>query len=101
VSDTIAVPADYLAKASMDGSDGTTLCPACKFGRLHPFFVSFPLNVGAARGWHGADYLVGFVAVCQGAKAGEHYIETDQAPCGFSLPMTARTYEQDRRERAS
>jgi hypothetical protein len=94
VSDTIAVPADYLAKAAMDGSDGTTLCPSCKFGRLHPFVVTIGLNV--VKGWRGADYLVGWVAVCRGAKAGEHYVEVDQAPCGFSLPMTPHTYAQGR-----
>lgn len=98
MSETRAVQSDYLAKAAMDGSDGRPMCPGCTFGRLHPYKVTIGLNF--VQGWSGADYLEGWVAVCQGAKAGEHFIETDQPPCGFSLPMTPHTYEGDRKARA-
>jgi hypothetical protein len=97
VSDTIAMTSDLLRKAAMDGSDGRPLCPSCSFGRLQPYQVTISLNAGAG-GWRGADYLDGWVAVCKGAKAGEHFVETDQPPCGFSMPMQARSWAQDRRD---
>lgn len=87
MSDTNAVPSDWLAKAARDGSDGRPLCPGCQNGRLHPFQVSINLQVGLWS-WHGADRIDGWVVVCQGAKAGEHHVEADQPPCGFTLPMT-------------
>lgn len=96
MSGTTAVPSDYLAKAARGGSDGRPLCPACSYGRLHPYKVTIGLQV--VHGWSGADYLTGWVAVCQGAKAGENFIVADQPPCGFTLPMTPHTYEQDRRK---
>lgn len=89
MSETIAVPSDHLARAAMDGSDGRPLCPACSGGRLYPYKVTIGLQ--AVYGWSGADYLEGWVAVCRGAKAGEHYAEVDLPPCGFTLPMTPHT----------
>lgn len=93
MSETHAVPSEWLARAAMGGGDGTTLCPACTFGRLHPFKITIGLTVGIDA-WHGANYLEGWVAVCRGAKAGEHFVEVDQASCGFSLPMTPRTWDR-------
>lgn len=85
MSGTTAVPSDYLARASQR-DDGRPLCPACTMGRLHPYKVTIGLTV--VHGWSGADYLEGWVAVCQGAKAGEHFVVDDHPPCGFTLPMT-------------
>lgn len=105
MSDTIAVPLDYLAKANHDDT-GQPLCPSCKGGRLHPYMVTMSLNF--VTGWHGVDYLVGWVAVCVGdrnqrAEAKKRGYEPTfvepQPPCGFSMQMMPRTYEQDRRER--
>lgn len=87
---TRAVQSDWLAKVS-GTDDGRPLCPACPTGRLHPYKVTIGLSAGIS-GWGGADYLVGWVAVCQGAKAGEHYVVQDAPPCGFSLPMTPHTH---------
>jgi len=102
VSDTTAVPLAYLATANYDrvppeGQGGRPLCPACVGGRLHPYMVEIGLT--QATGWHGVDYLVGWVAVCVGAKAADGVMAVDVEPCGFSLPMTPRTYAGDRAER--
>jgi hypothetical protein len=82
MSDMIAVPTDFMA-------DGLPLCPCCNAGRLQPFKVTFGLDIHAG-GWNGADFLVGWVAVCQGAQVGR-YVEAVQAPCGFTMALTAHT----------
>lgn len=87
MSETTAVPTDWLVRAHMGQDNVQPMCPGCPTGRLHPYRVTIPLTVGVDR-WNGVDYLEGWVAVCQGAKAGEHFVETDQPPCGFALPMT-------------
>jgi len=58
VSDTIAVPLDFLNAAN--GGNGRPLCPACNGGRLHPYKVTFNLtglnpegNTAAFGGWWG------------------------------------------------
>jgi hypothetical protein len=107
MSDTIAVPLDFLTKANL-GDTAQPLCPACVGGHLHPYKVTIPLNVMPGHGWKGVDYIEGFVAVCVGDQFERIAAEKDGRtpamvnpcpPCGFSLPMTPRTYEQDRRER--
>lgn len=100
MSDTTAVPSAYLARANddrlpPDGQGGNPLCPACIGGRLHPYQVTIGLNTGHS--WKGVDYLVGWVAVCKGAKAADGVMASDHAPCGFSLPMTPHTYAEDAR----
>ena len=99
MSDTTAVPSDYLARANHDrvppeGNAGRPLCPACPGGRLHPYQVTIGLNV--VGGWKGVDYLEGWVAVCVGARARDGVVARDVAPCGFTLPMTPKTWETTR-----
>lgn len=106
MSDTWAVPLDMLAAANRTSTTGQPLCPACKFGRLHPYRVEMSLS-DHPHGWHGANYLEGWVAVCVGdgmwrqrraelrAEAGEPADDdesVEQPTCGFSMPMTPRRY---------
>lgn len=81
---TQAVPTDFLVRANM-GDWNPPLCPGCRLGRLHPFRVEVDFGLP---GFHGVSGLTGWVVVCQGAKAGEHFVEQDLEPCGFSMPMT-------------
>lgn len=101
MSDTTAVPLDYLAAANYDrvppeGQGGRPLCPACVGGRLQPYQVEIGLT--KVTGWQGVDYLMAWVAVCVGAKTRDGVAAIDLQPCGFSLPMTPHTYAGDRRE---
>jgi hypothetical protein len=108
MSDTWAVPTDFLAQANMSADSGQPLCPGCNGGRLHPYKVTIGLeglnpegNRAPYGGWHGVDYLEGWVAVCVGnaaanRKLSERYAALDEEPpvdpevpaCGFSMPMT-------------
>jgi hypothetical protein len=105
VSGTTAVPSDVLAAANPDAPwAGRPLCPACKFGHLHPFEV----QIGLCRepsGWHGVRYLTGWVAVCVGdaehrrteaeeARRRNQFVEDldVQEPCGFAMPLTPHSY---------
>lgn len=103
MSQTTAVPAEVLRKASMSVTTGKTLCPQCRVGYLDPFLVEIGLSVDG-QPWQGADYLVGWVAVCGGnadevAARNALYdangdVPEDEVyvslPCGFSLPMQAK-----------
>lgn len=104
MSDTWAVQTETLAAANRCSSGGQPLCPACKNGRLHPYLVEISLSDHPG-GWHGANYLTGWVAVCVGngaanryeAKvyrdAGEEPPEQYEHPaCGFTMPMTPHRY---------
>jgi hypothetical protein len=100
MSDTIAIPGDFLAEANFDrlpphGQGGNPLCPACHLGRLHPFVVTFSTNQGRNVRYRGVDYLQGWVAVCQGAKAAHGVAAQDMAPCGFSMPLTPGRFSDD------
>jgi hypothetical protein len=111
-SETLAVPLDWLDDASGGPGTGQPLCPACSAGRLHPFKVTVVLS-RADGAWNGADYLEGWVAVCQGNRdhlqaqqqirdryrdgGGDSRIlnvavEAEQPPCGFSMPMQAQRH---------
>jgi len=81
------------------------ICPLCSVGYLHPYKVEIGPFPGPS-GWHGAKYLVGWVAVCVGnAMAIEHRKKLFQAageevvdipvslPCGFSMPMTGHKHD--------
>jgi hypothetical protein len=87
-SGTTAVQSDWLARINGESGPnaGRPLCPACGIGRLHPYQVVIGLSDGA-QPWHGADRLVGWVAVCKGNDDLD-MVETPQPPCGFTLPMT-------------
>jgi hypothetical protein len=105
VTETVAVQADWLAEADPTSLTGQPLCPACKVGYLHPYRVVVSLRKGD-RAWHGADSLVGWVAVCEGNAAYNRAArkmyadaETEQPseapehpPCGFVLPMTPQRH---------
>lgn len=94
---TTAVPAAHLAQVARlagGGSTGAPLCPACYGGHLHPYKVEISLSEGI-RDWEGADYLIGWVAVCIGNRNYRDGLEPAEReeielmpPCGFSLPMT-------------
>lgn len=99
---TTAVPVDWLRRAGMSQVTGQPLCPQCRVGYLHPYVVEIGLEVDGEQ-WRGADYLVGWVAVCVGnedyvrAKAELYEAAEDVAPsqeimvaCGFSMPMAAK-----------
>lgn len=81
---TSAVPHDLLQRTA-GGHYSPPLCPACVGGRLHPYVVEFFLGYP---GFHGAQWLSGWVAVCKGGKAGEHFLEVDVPACGFSMALT-------------
>lgn len=103
MSQTTAVPADWLRKANMSVTTGQPLCPQCRVGYLHPFLVEVGLGADGLS-WHGADYLVGWVAVCVGnadevaAKNALYEANGDDPgddvavslPCGFVLSMQAK-----------
>lgn len=99
---TRAVPTDVLEAANPDVLTSTPLCPACQVGYLHPFHVSVGLRGGGATGFEGADFLFGWVAICQGnaeyvRRRRQLFIaggDVDEpletvAGCGFSMPLTA------------
>lgn len=85
------------------------LCPACTFGVLHPYAVtfSFPtINNGLHFTSERVDWLEGWVAVCTGnkeytkamkaryEKMNEEYDPdneiTESPPCGFSMALTPK-----------
>lgn len=94
MSDTRAVPLETLKRANHAIDGGQPLCPSCVTGYLHPYKVS--ITVGEGYSWEGADYLVGWVAVCTGNRETlKHYKGSQAQPrpaCGFSLPMTPHLF---------
>lgn len=89
-SNTWAVPSDVLANP-YHGASGQPLCPACVGGRLHPYLVEISLSDHPS-GWHGANYLTGWVAVCVGTQVGDPAFAEAAPACGFSMPMTPHRY---------
>ncbi len=101
MSQTRAVPLEWLARASRTATTGRPLCPSCKAGCLQPYRVEVDLAAEPG-GWQGADALVGWVVICSGnadevANKRRLYEEVEQVPpdddpvhpaCGFSMPMT-------------
>lgn len=95
---TTAIPSDVLAM-QRNGVTGQPLCPGCVGGYLHPYLVEVSLRVTG--GWHGVDYLTGWVAVCVGnggykrAHAGEDLTGLDDVePCGFSMQLTPHRHRR-------
>lgn len=102
MSDTRAVPLEQLVAANMAGPYPLPLCPACRDGRLYPYKVT--ISVSATAAFHGAHWLEGWVAVCEGntnykrawAQAfpkENHSDVADAPPCGFAMPMTQHRHQ--------
>lgn len=98
---TRAVPTEVLEAANPGGLANTPLCPACLAGYLHPFHVNVGTRANGA-GFCGADFLFGWVAICQGnaeyarrrqkllIASGDVVEPLEIVPgCGFSMPLTA------------
>lgn len=103
MSETRAVPLDQLVSANMQGPYPLPLCPACRGGRLYPYRVT--ITVSTVRDYYGADWIEGWVAVCEGNTAykrawheahPDHTSEEDPdvPACGFSMPMTPHKHQR-------
>lgn len=103
MSETRAVPEEVLRVANRMAVTGTPLCPSCLRGYLQPYLVTMNVSGPGGQRFHGADFLQGWVAICQGdaryrelndamyATAGQDPPEFDGPPapaCGFTMPMT-------------
>jgi hypothetical protein len=84
MSYTTTVETHQLARAN-DGQATRPGCPACRAGRLEPYYVQIRLARPPDR-VQGAHYIDGWVAVCAGDPL------AGAAPCGFTMPMTAHRY---------
>ncbi len=109
MSETRAVPSTLLAAANRDSvAGGLPLCPACLTGYLQPFRVTIGVREpGQPAGFGGADYIEGWVAVCQGnsaAAAGLDRLRVEAGvafeatpvcqPCGFTMQMSAARWNE-------
>lgn len=103
MSETRAVPLTQIVAANMQGPYPLPLCPACIGGRLYPYRVT--ISVGSVGAYCDADWLEGWVAVCEGNAAykrawheafpgHDNSHDEDIPPCGFSMPMTPRRHER-------
>lgn len=90
---TRAVPLELLRMAAGAGDFPLPMCPGCIGGRLYPYHVS--ITVGLAQSYYGADYLTGWVAVCQGNTDYNRVTKSDTpntGPCGFSMTLTPHQF---------
>lgn len=92
---TRAIPTSVLDDANVMIGPPQPLCPACKYGRLHPYVVEIRLSTPASGPVEGSDYLTGWVAICVGNKNNQE-VDEQTGPCGFSMPMTPHLFPNRR-----
>jgi hypothetical protein len=59
-----------------------SLCPACKWGHLHPYRLSVDLG-----GYQGMSHGTAWVAVCVGSHPARDMVDEPSPPCGFTVRL--------------